>query len=30
MPGLNLPEPLPFAGVEFYPRESMRYSHVLL
>jgi Integrase len=26
IPGLNLPEPLPFAGVEFYPRESMRYQ----
>ena len=26
IPGLILPEPLPFAGVEFYPRESMRYQ----
>ena len=22
---INLPDPIPFAGVEFFPRESMRY-----
>ena len=26
MKTLRLPEPLPFAGVEFFPRESMRYT----
>ena len=27
--GIVIPDPLPFAGVEFYPRESMRYHSKL-
>ncbi len=28
-PRLDLPSPLPFEGVEFYPRQSMRYSSTM-